>query len=115
MKHFAQLQQRFNLRFTFIAMPALLFAILALCIKAGITIGFENWAYTESVEHMSPLLTSIMKTITHIGDPTSVIVICLVLFLIPQTRKIYAVPVSLCNRFICPESVPKKYFRKRTP
>lgn len=78
----------------FVIVPIILFAILAVCIHANIATHFEGWAYSETVEHMSPFLTSVMKGITHIGDPTTVILFCLVIFLVPKWRKTVALPVS---------------------
>lgn len=78
-----------------IVIPIILFIILAICIKAELTIGFENWAYSETTEHMSPLFTSVVKVITHTGDPISVVLICLGLLVFPKTRIKYGLPVSI--------------------
>lgn len=78
-----------------VIIPILLFAMLAISIQAGITVNFEGWAYSESVEKMSPLLTAVMKTITHTGDPAIVYLFCLLLILLPKTRKTVALPVSI--------------------
>lgn len=77
-----------------VVMPVILFAMLAVCIYAGITIRFEGWFYGEAVENMSPVLTAMMKVITHLGDPITVIVFCLSLFLAPKTRRTIALPTS---------------------
>ncbi len=74
--------------------PILLFAILAVCIHANVITHFEGWAYSETVEHMSPVLTSAMKGITRIGDPITVILFCFIIFLVPKWRKTVAMPVS---------------------
>jgi len=79
----------------FIIVPLVLFALLALCIEAGITTNFEGWAYSEAVEHMSPAITTIVKGITHMGDLTVVIVFCLFLIAIPMFRRTIALPVSI--------------------
>ena len=76
------------------AVPFILFAMLAVCIEAGLTGGVEGWAYSEAVEHMSPLMTTVVLGITHIGDSTSVIAFCLLLIMIPKTRRTIALPVS---------------------
>ena len=78
-----------------VVIPLLLFFMLAICITAGVTANFEGWAYSEAVEKMSPLTTSIVKIITHIGDSPVVISICLLLIVIPKSRKTIAMPVSL--------------------
>ena len=77
-----------------VTVPIILFVMLAICIKAGITVGFEGWAYNESIENMSPILTNIVKVITHIGDTSAVFVFCLILIIIPKSRKTIALPVS---------------------
>lgn len=78
-----------------IFVPIILFAMLAICIEAGVTVNFEGWAYNESAERMSPILTNIMKIVTHIGDPTFVLSFCLLLIIFPKSRKTIALPVSL--------------------
>jgi len=75
--------------------PVILFIMLAVCIEAGITVSFEGWAYSGSVQKMSPSLTTIIKGITHIGDSAFVILFCLLLFAIPKSRKTIALPVSV--------------------
>lgn len=77
-----------------IIVPVILFAMLAVCIQAGISVGFEGWAYSETVERMSPLLTGFMKAVTHLGDSAVVIAFGLFLFVLPQSRKTIAFPVS---------------------
>lgn len=78
----------------FVIMPVILFGMLAICIQAGITVGFEGWAYSETVEEMSPVLTAFLKGITHLGDSITVIAFCLLLFIVPKSRKTIALPVS---------------------
>jgi undecaprenyl-diphosphatase len=73
----------------------ILFVMLAISIMAGITVSFEGWAYNETIEHMSPTLTNVVKGITHVGDSAVVIVFCLLLVVIPRSRKTIALPVSI--------------------
>jgi undecaprenyl-diphosphatase len=73
----------------------ILFVMLAISIMAGITVSFEGWAYNETIEHMSPTLTNVVKGITHVGDSAVVIVFCLLLVAIPRSRKTIALPVSI--------------------
>lgn len=79
----------------FVIVPILLFAMLAVCIQAGISVHFEGWAYGETVEDMSPVLTTIMKGITHLGDSVVVILFCFTLFIAPKLRETVALPVSV--------------------
>ncbi len=78
-----------------VLVPLILFAMLAVCIQAGVSVGFEGWAYSEAVERMSPVLTAVMKAITHLGDSAVVIAFCLLLFVVPKSRKTIAMPVSV--------------------
>jgi undecaprenyl-diphosphatase len=76
------------------AVSATLFVLLALYVRAGITVGFEGWIYTKAVAHMSPAITAVVKGVTHLGDTTTVAVFCLLLVVIPRSRKTIALPVS---------------------
>lgn len=78
-----------------VIVPIVLFAMLAICVRAEIVTRFEGWAYREAVEDMSPILTSMMECITHLGDSAAIIVFCLVLFIVSKTRKTVALPVSI--------------------
>ena len=73
----------------------ILFTFVAVFLYADIVTDFESWVYSESVEHMSPVITACMKIITHLGDSITVIILCLVLFTIPYLRKNYALPISI--------------------
>ena len=77
-----------------IIISAVLFALLAVYVHAGATLGFENWVYAKSVAWMSPPLTAVLKGITHLGDSVTVIAFCLLLVAIPKTRRTVALPVS---------------------
>lgn len=68
--------------------------MLAMYVDAGITLGFEGWVYSKAAAHMSPVLTAVVKGVTHIGDGTAVITFCLILIFIPKTRRTIALPVS---------------------
>lgn len=78
----------------FVIVPILLFSALAICVKEGMTAGIEGRIYTVSVMFMSPLLTCVMKGITHTGNSAVVIPFCLLLIAIPKSRKTLALPVS---------------------
>ncbi len=80
----------------FIIVPLLLFLMLSLSVRAGVIMGFENWAYGEAAETISPGMTRLMKAVTHLGDQATVAAICLSLFLIPKSRRTIALPVSVC-------------------
>ena len=78
-----------------VVVPIVLFILLAIAIQSEFISGFENWTYSEIVEHMSPTLTRVLKIITHLGDPISVIVICLILLALPHFRKTYSLLISI--------------------
>lgn len=78
-----------------VVIPLILFALLAICVQAGITVSFESLVYNEIIKNMSPLLTSVMRGITHIGDTTTVFIICVLLIILPKTSKTIALPVSI--------------------
>lgn len=75
--------------------PIILFALLAICVQAEVATRFEGWAYGEAVKNMSPVLTLMMKGITHLGDLAVIILWCLALFIAPKTRRTVALPVSM--------------------
>lgn len=77
-----------------IVIPIILFILLSVCIVAGITHRFESWAYGETAEVISPGLTQAMKFITQAGGPYTVIGFCILLVMIPKTRRTIALPVS---------------------
>ncbi len=76
-----------------IIIPLTLFFILAVCVAAGLTHGFENWAYRETAERISPSRTPAMLFITHLGSTYAVTAFCLLLIVMPS-RKTIAFPVS---------------------
>ena len=53
----------------------------------------EDSIYTSLIGNMSPMLTSIMLTVTGIGNTVTVVSICVLLMLIPKTRRTVALPV----------------------
>lgn len=78
-----------------VVLPILLFILLAICIKAGTILNFEEHFYFELVEHKTDSFTTIMKLITHFGDPTTLILICFALFIFSKTRIKFAIPLSI--------------------
>jgi len=73
----------------------LLFTILSFLINSHITTNFEINFYKEITEHMSNILTLIMKIISYMGNTLIVILICIVLILIPKIRWKYGLVVSI--------------------
>lgn len=99
-----------------IIIPIILFVILTICVQAKIAADFEQWAYSEAVENMSPILTTVMKVITYLGDPIVIIVVCLILFFIPETKKNIALPVSMAviSSAVC-NTILKYVFARSRP
>ena len=91
---FIKKQMPYRKHIWIVLVSAVLFAMLAVYIRAGISVGFEGWVYSEAVAHMSPVMTSIIKGVTHIGDAPVVIAFSLLLVIIPKTRRTIALPVS---------------------
>lgn len=79
----------------FIVTAVLLFVILAIGVNLGITLDSELWVYNFIVQYMSPGLTNVLKFITNLGSAIPIITFCIVLFIIPKSRKAIAVPVSI--------------------
>jgi undecaprenyl-diphosphatase len=80
------------------------------------TASIEGLVYSKSVEHMSPLLTNIMKAITHTGDSIVVFGFCLVLIVWPKSRMTIALPVSttvILSSIL--NSALKNYFSRERP
>jgi len=77
-----------------IVLPIILFLFIAFFLYADFMAHFEGLVYEESVEHMSPALTAIVKLITAMGSREFVILICFTLFAVPYLRKRYALPIS---------------------
>jgi len=58
-----------------------------------------NWlddtVYSGMTAIMSPVLTEVVKIITHFGDVIVVVALSAILFAIPKTRKSFGIPVSI--------------------
>ena len=67
------------------------FAALAICIQLGVTQGFDDWVS----QTITPPLTEFLKIITYAGDVFVIIGICVLLLIIPNTRKKVGIPVSI--------------------
>lgn len=78
-----------------IIVPIIIFIFLAISIKVGISTNFETWVYSESVEHMSPILNKVVKCITHIGDGVTVMIFCIILLVYKRTRQKIGIPISI--------------------
>ena len=68
------------------------FAALAICIQLGVTQGFDEWVYSWVSQTITPVLTEFLKIITYAGDVFVIIGICVLLLIIPGTRKKVGIP-----------------------
>ena len=71
------------------------FAALAICIQLGVTQGFDDWVYGLVSQTITPPLTEFLKIITYAGNVFVIIGICVILLLIPKTRKKAGIPASV--------------------
>lgn len=71
------------------------FAALAICIQLGVTQGFDEWVYGWVSQTITPVLTEFLKIITYAGDVFVIIGICVLLLIIPGTRKKVGIPASI--------------------
>lgn len=78
----------------FVLVPIMAFMLLAFCVQTGMSFQFEDWAYGKATETMSSSATWMMKNITNVGDKITLIVFCLILIIVPKTRKTIAFPIS---------------------
>jgi len=72
----------------------LLFLLLALSVGVGVTSGAESWVYGKMAMHATPCLTDFVKRVTHLGDSPVIMRFCLLLYIIPKIRRMFALPVS---------------------
>ena len=70
------------------------FAALAICIQLGVTQGFDEWVYGWVSQTITPVLTEFLKIITYAGDVFVIIGICVLLLIIPGTRKKVGIPTA---------------------
>jgi len=82
-------------KFLGVILPIILFLFLITIINTAKFSKFESWVYEESIEGMSHGLTFFMKLITYIGNASSIIIFCLILFCFSKTRKTFAPLISL--------------------
>ena len=72
------------------------FAALAICLSSwGVTQGFDEWVYGWVSQTITPVLTEFLKIITYAGDVFVIIGICVLLLIIPGTRKKVGIPASI--------------------
>ncbi len=79
--------------FVFLAVGA--FAALAICMQFGITQGFDDWVYSWIAQSIQPALTEFLKIITYAGNIFVVAGLCLLLLILPGTRKRIGIPASI--------------------
>lgn len=76
-----------------ILLPIILFIIISVLVSTGKTAELDTLVYENLVKHMTQVLTDIMKFFTNAGGWISVACICILLVIIPYSRKIFGIPV----------------------
>lgn len=83
------------LRSIFVLLAVGGFAVLAICIQQGITQNFDNWVYGWVSKTIVDPFTEVLKIVTYVGNVFVVAGICILLLIIPNTRKKVGIPVSI--------------------
>lgn len=71
-----------------------LFAVLAFLIQTGALLDMELAVYHVVSRYISPGLTAVLRNITRLGDPVTIVLLCLFLLLAPGLRKELGIPVT---------------------
>lgn len=90
-----KMSRQTKIKIALIILPIFLFAFLAVYIQAGYSTHFEDRIYLEAVEHMSPILTNILKFFSWLGGPIVIVISCLTLLLWKKSRLSIGIPISL--------------------
>ena len=89
------MKRKFSIRrMLTIIIPIILFVMLAILVKLGMTLNLENWAYYGITTIMSEKLTIALRVITEFGDKFIIILLCLALVILPKTRIKFGIPAS---------------------
>lgn len=83
-----------KIKWTYVLLPAVPFALLALSLSEEFSNSFDLEFYHEVREHMYPFLTFLMLWITHVGDVGVVVLLAGVGFLVPYVRRRLSIPLS---------------------
>lgn len=82
-------------KYIIVILPIIFFCILAILVKTNILSSLENNLYTEMVEHRNVFFTILFEIFTWVGDPVSIIIICLTALIYSKTRKKLGYPLVI--------------------
>lgn len=88
-------KQKNKKMYLIIMIPILLFMILSVFIKIGILSGLENGIYNKMVENRNFFYTGLFEFFTLLGEPISIISICLISLSYSKTRKKLGYPLVI--------------------
>ena len=88
-------ENKYRIHIITIAVCLLLFATMIVLVKTGTASVIDDPIRSEILSWRTDWLTSIMKTITYLGNWQIITLICLILLAIRKTRKTYGVPLSI--------------------
>lgn len=71
------------------------FLIITYFVMTGRELAFDTVIREAFYSARSEGLNSVVTVLTHIGDTRSIVILCLILLILPQTRKAYGLPVSM--------------------
>ncbi len=77
------------------------FWVVAILFHLGLTTGFDSSVYEVISPFISETTTKIMIIITELGSTTFVVIMCVLLLIIPKTRKEFGLPISVTVIFSC--------------
>lgn len=78
-----------------IIIPIVLFTCIAILVKSGFSLKYELEIYRYMMKLNSELLTNMFKIITNLVSPIVIIIVCFLLLLFKDTRKVVGIPVLL--------------------
>ncbi len=82
-------------KYIIVILPIIFFCVLAILVKTNILSSLENNLYTEMVEHRNVFFTILFEIFTWVGDPVSIIIICLTALIYSKTRKKLGYPLVI--------------------
>ena len=85
---------KYAIKIIILAALSALFAVIAALVFTGAFGGFEAAVYNQIAKLISPPMTSFMKVITYAGSFWFLCGLCVLLVILPQTRKKFGYPVA---------------------
>lgn len=95
-------------RLIFAGITATFFIIMAVMVASGITADFDSYIYNTVISLKSDFFTSLATKISWLGSVKVMIILCVILLIIPFTRRKTAIPISLTLAFAAAVNVVLK-------